>query len=148
MISIHKHYNVLLADDDNDDRKFFADALEELKVPCKLTDIPDCVELLAIISKESKPDIIFLDLNMPNLSGLECLQEIRQNKRFDDVPVAIYSTSSNRKDIVRSYNGGANMYVVKPNRFDEIVNILQNIFSTDLKNYLIVPPMEKFVVNQ
>ena len=139
-------FHVLLADDDHDDRKFFADALEKLDVPFKLSDFPACEELLSYINREITPDIIFLDLNMPYLNGYECLQEIRKNKKFDSIPIAIYTTSSNRKDIESTYDKGANIYVIKPNRFDEIVYLLQDIFSTDLKRHVETKSREEFVL--
>jgi CheY-like chemotaxis protein len=139
-------FHVLLADDDHDDRKFFADALGKLNVPFKLSDFRACEELLSHINEETTADIIFLDLNMPYLNGHECLQEIRKNKKYDAIPVAIYTTSSNRKDIDTTYDEGANIYVIKPNRFDEIVYLLQDIFSSDLKRYIHTKSREKFVL--
>jgi len=136
-------FHVLLADDDHD--KFFADALEKLNVLYKLSDFPACEELLNHINKENTADIIFLDLNMPYLNGHQCLREIRKNKKFDAIPVIIYTTSSNRKDIESTFEEGANMYIIKPNRFDEIVYLLQDIFSTDLKRYVYTKSMEKFL---
>ena len=141
-----KTLHVLLADDDRDDRKFFSDALEKLNIPFQLSDFPACEELLLHINKENTPDIIFLDLNMPYLNGHECLHEIRKNKKFDAIPVVIYTTSSNRKDIESTFEKGANIYIVKPNRFDEIVYLLQDIFSTDLKNYINIKSRENFVL--
>ena len=146
MSAIKQPYHVLLADDDHDDRKFFAEALGKLDLPHKLYDFPVCEDLLDEIKKEILVDIIFLDLNMPSLNGLECLREIRKNKKFDSTPVAIYTTSSNRKDIDTTFKEGANMYVIKPNRFDEIVNLLQGIFSADLKGYIHTKSMEKYVL--
>lgn len=142
----YQPYHVLLADDDHDDRKFFADALAKLNVPYKLSDFPACEELLYHINKENTADIIFLDLNMPNLNGHECLHEIRKNNKFDAVPVVIYTTSSNIKDIESTYDEGANIYVIKPNRFDEIVYLLKDIFSTDLKRFISAKSLEKFVL--
>ena len=145
-MNTNQPYHILLADDDHDDRKFFADALEKLNVPHKLSDFPVCEDLLNAITTENSPDIIFLDLNMPYLNGLQCLREIRKNKKFDTIPVVIYTTSGNRKDIERTFEEGANIYVIKPNRFNEIVNVLQDILSTDLKKYIHDKSMEGFVL--
>jgi len=139
-------YHVFLADDDHDDRKFFRDALAKLNISYKLSDFPACEELLYQINEGNTPDIIFLDLNMPNLNGHECLQEIRKNIKFDAIPVVIYTTSSNRKEIESTFDEGANIYVIKPNRFDEIVYMLRDIFSTDLKRFIYSKSREKFVL--
>ena len=145
-MNINRPLNVLLADDDHDDRKFFADALAKLNVPFKLSEFQFCKELLNEIKQKKPVDIIFLDLNMPFLNGHECLREIRKDKTFDSIPVVIYTTSGNRKDIESTFLAGANIYIIKPNTFDEIVFLLEDIFSNDLKKYVYSKDKENFVL--
>ena len=91
--------HILLADDDEDDRNFFNDAITDLKIANKLTLFKNGKELMDYLENPESilPDILFLDLNMPCKTGNECLKEIRLNPRFKDISIAIYSTSSSVK---------------------------------------------------
>lgn len=123
---------IILADDDEDDRIFFTDAFEELKIQTKVHMFKDGAELMDYLNKEDiqLPEIIFLDLNMPKKNGFECLTEIRSNARFKDVAVAIYSTSSSEQDIEKTFVTGANVYIKKPSDFNTLKKILSNVVTT------------------
>src|SRR6187402_3499713 len=92
--------NIILTDDDADDCSLFSEALREIYADISLTIINDGVSLMKKLDHTvpPPPEVIFLDLNMPLKNGLECLQEIRNTPKLSDIPVVIYSTSSN-KDI-------------------------------------------------
>jgi CheY-like chemotaxis protein len=123
--------HVLLADDDEDDRLFFREAFEEIKVKTKVTLVNDGVELMNHLTHNGHPlpHILFLDLNMPFKSGMECLLEIRQNEHLKDIPIAIYSTSSSEEDIEDTFVRGANVYIKKPNNFDTLKKILEEVIT-------------------
>lgn len=123
------HLNIMLADDDEDDRLFFEEAFEEVKIKTKITTFINGVELMNHLndSKNPLPDIIFLDLNMPRKSGLECLQEIRNSDRLKQLTVAIYSTSSSEKDIEDTFIQGANVYIKKPSDFNKLRKIISEV---------------------
>lgn len=106
--------NILLADDDEDDRSFFNDAIKELKMNNNLTIFKDGEELMDYMNNPDSviPHILFLDLNMPCKTGHDCLKEIRANPRFKDLSIAIYSTSSSEKDIEDTFIGGDRKSVV------------------------------------
>lgn len=76
------------------------------------------------------PHFIFLDLNMPGKSGIECLTEIRNIKKFDTIAIVIYSTSSYKIDFEETFRLGANRYVVKPNDFHSLKKTLEKAIST------------------
>ncbi|MDT7827794.1 response regulator [Pricia sp. S334] len=114
---------IVLVDDDEDDRLFFADALQEIDIATELTEFHNGQELLDCLHASDTaayPHLIFLDLNMPVMDGFECLREIRKNPELKDLVVAIYSTSSSEKDIEETFVHGANIYINKPNRFEEL----------------------------
>lgn len=121
--------NILLADDDEDDRTFFNDAIKELKMNNKLTIFKDGEELMDYMSDPDSPipHILFLDLNMPCKTGHDCLKEIRANPRFKDLSIAIYSTSSSEKDIEDTFIGGANVYIKKPSDFNKLKKVIKNV---------------------
>ena len=118
--------NILLAEDDNDDRFFFEKALKELSIPTHLTAVHDGEQLIDYLTKNSKqlPDIVFLDLSMPRKNGFECLTEIKENKIFKDIPVIVFSTSYTRdmnyeKNMIEMlFKFGAQDYIRKPDNFE------------------------------
>jgi CheY-like chemotaxis protein len=116
------HLHILLADDDEADRLLFRDAFKELKIKTVVDTVNDGVELMQYLAHHDSrlPDFLFLDLNMPRKNGLECLAEIRSNKAFKDVFIAIFSTSLSEKDMEETFLGGANVYIQKPGDFNEL----------------------------
>tara|TARA_R110002012_G_scaffold263456_1_gene446271 strand:+ start:102528 stop:102974 length:447 start_codon:yes stop_codon:yes gene_type:complete len=121
--------NVALADDDEDDRLVFKDAIDELKIKTKLSLFINGKELMdyLILPNIILPEIIFLDLNMPVKNGMQCLKEIRENSHLNGVSVAIYSTSSSEKDIEETFINGANVYINKPNKFCDLKSVIEKV---------------------
>ena len=125
----HDSILITLADDDEDDRLFFIDAFEELKINTIVNTVNNGRELLNFLNHPETilPNIIFLDLNMPILNGIESLKEIKLNDRFKDIVIAIYSTSSSDQDIEDTFIIGANIYIKKPSNFDSLKKILSEV---------------------
>ena len=123
--------HILLADDDEDDRLFFKDAIEEIKVKTIVRIVEDGVQLMDYLNKPeiSLPNVVFLDLNMPRKNGMECLKEIRSNHKLKDLSDVIYSTSASEEDIEATFVKGANVYIKKPNDFDELKRVLGQVLS-------------------
>ena len=123
--------HILLADDDEDDRLFFKDALDEVKVKTVVTTVNDGVELMNYLNKPDVrlPNVVFLDLNMPMKGGMECLKEIRSDSRLKGLSIAIYSTSASEEDIEETFVKGANIYIKKPNDFNELKRVLGEVVS-------------------
>lgn len=101
---------IIYAEDDEDDQEFFQVALKDSKLNAALTIVPDGHQLLMHLGT-NMPDIIFLDINMPVLNGIECLKKIREQDQFENVPVVILSTSSYQVDEL--FNKGANIFLSK-----------------------------------
>ncbi|WP_339889232.1 response regulator [uncultured Flavobacterium sp.] len=120
---------ITLADDDEDDRLFFTDAFDELKINTVVNTVKNGRELINFLDHPETvlPNIIFLDLNMPILNGIECLKEIKLNDRFKDIAIAIYSTSSSEADVENTFVLGANIYIKKPSNFNDLKKILSDV---------------------
>ncbi len=139
-------FRVVLADDDEDDRDLFEEAVVKLGTQVKLEVVNDGAELLKLLrSADSLPDIVFLDLNMPNKNGRESLTEIRSSPELKDLVVVIYSTSSSPKDVDETFEIGANLYVCKPSSFKGLKAMISEVIElswesrnpkTDKKNYV------------
>lgn len=125
----HDSLLITLADDDEDDRLFFTDAFEELKINTIVNTVNNGKELLNFLNHPETvlPNIIFLDLNMPILNGIDCLKEIKSNDKFNDIAIAIYSTSSSDQDIEETFVLGANIYIKKPSNFDDLKKTLSDV---------------------
>lgn len=123
--------NIILADDEDNDRLLFVDALKELKLKITIHTVNDGVELMEYLNNGNNilPQLIFLDLNMPRKNGLECLKEIKSNSKLNDIAIAIFSTSMSENDIEQTLMNGANVYINKPNSFDELKQALKKVIT-------------------
>jgi CheY-like chemotaxis protein len=142
-------YNLLLADDDEDDCDFFKEALDELTLPTNLVTVNDGVELmnyLDINSSDNLPNILFIDLNMPRKNGHECLKEIREIDTLKNLPVAIFSTSLDTEIVDLMYEKGATYYIRKPGDFSKLKKVIENALITASKNNFKQPIRANFVL--
>jgi len=126
------------ADDDEDDRLLFTDAVDELGLPVKVHQAADGQALLDILFHKAGqlPDIIFLDINMPGKNGFECLEELRAGGGpLSEVKVVMLSTSGTPENINRSFELGADLYAVKPSTFQGFKTLLQEVITLDWTNF-------------
>lgn len=141
--------HILLADDDEDDRMIFRDAINEVKVKTKITIVNDGVELMEYLheTEDELPHIVFLDLNMPRKGGIECLKEIRSDANLKDLSIAIYSTSASEEDIEDTFVKGANIYIKKPNDFSTLVKVLEEVITINWQYHTSDLNKENFVLS-
>ena len=126
-MSVH---SVFLIDDDTDDKEIFIAALEEVDPDVKCSTAANGREALEkIVTQQVKADLILLDLNMPLMNGKQFLTEIKKTSKVKDVPVIIYSTSTETKDVVDTIQMGAVFFLQKPNRFEDLSKALSGIIS-------------------
>jgi CheY-like chemotaxis protein len=127
---------VLVADDDEDDRKMTADALREARISNKLHFVTDGEELIDYLYHRGKyappahaprPDLLLLDLNMPRKDGREALREMKENPSFRSIPVLVLTTSKTEEDVERIYGLGANSFITKPVTFEGLVQAMKVI---------------------
>jgi CheY-like chemotaxis protein len=140
MKSYYKPLQIVLAEDDENDRMNFKEALAASKMETNITIVNDGVELMEYLEQEDVevPALLFLDLNMPRKNGMECLLEIRQIPKYRDMVIAIYSTSSSEKDIEQTFFSGANVYMKKPTDFAVLKEMLHKIVTS--VNVYSLPP--------
>jgi CheY-like chemotaxis protein len=106
----------LLIDDDKDDQEIFVLALEQIDRSFKCITADNAGAGLDMLSPDNAfiPDFIFLDLNMPRISGKQCLIRIKEMDHLRKVPVIIYSTSDGQRDIKETMALGAAEFITKP----------------------------------
>lgn len=124
---------LFIVDDDIDDQDLFIEAVNEVDTSIQCMSASSCEEALDLLKnkKVSLPDIIFLDLNMPRLNGKQCLAELKKQAHLRHIPVIIYSTSSERRDIEETTRLGAAHFLTKPNKFEELCKALSFVVSKD-----------------
>lgn len=117
---------VLLVDDDSNDEELAKIALEGTDIPHDLVIKRDGAEALKWLGDNFNtsgqahwPHLVVLDLKLPKVTGLEVLEKIRSDKVTKSLPVVIFTSSNEEKDLIRSYECGANAYIRKPIDFDE-----------------------------
>lgn len=127
---------ILMADDDPDDQLLVQDAFEEVHLNNQFAFVNDGIELMDYLHRRGDyadlagtplPGLILLDLNMPKKDGREALMEIKADPVLRTIPVVILTTSSAEEDILRTYDLGANSFIVKPVTFDKLVEIIRKV---------------------
>jgi two-component system response regulator len=135
-----RRFVILVADDDGDDFLLLKEALlaDPQTQPAlgEIRNVRNGEELMRYLLREGeyadprnspRPDLIFLDLNMPRKDGLSALREIRSDARLRHIPVNVFSVSNNIKDVLASYQNGANSFLTKPARYSDLVQMI-NVF--------------------
>ncbi len=119
---------ILMADDDSDDRFLFEEALMNIGTEVALVTANNGKQVIDLMPSTMKtPDLIFLDISMPLMDGWECLQYIKADEKFSEIPVIMYSTSDSKRDVDKSYELGATCFCTKPDNFKDLVDMLKVI---------------------
>ncbi|HKV39689.1 MAG TPA: response regulator [Blastocatellia bacterium] len=134
--------NILLVDDDPADVELTVAGLKDTKLWLHIDTVHDGAQAIAFLSREGayaeapKPDLILLDLNMPKMNGRQVLAKIKEDPDNKRIPVVILTTSSADKDILDTYELGANCYVTKPvdlDQFTAVVTAIEQFWFTIVK---------------
>ena len=120
---------IFFADDDQDDQELFINALQQIDESFTCITASNGEETLQKLLDTTcqLPEIIFLDLNMPKMNGKQCLIKIKENKTLRHIPVIMYSTTANKKEMEETNQLGAAFFFQKPNSFDELCYALEKI---------------------
>jgi CheY-like chemotaxis protein len=126
---------ILLAEDNPRDVELTLEAISGFKVVPKVEVVNDGVEAIEYLRCEGKYKgrkkiplaVILLDIKMPRMDGIEVLQTIRSDPSFRALPVVMFTSSREKADVRRSYDLGANAYVVKPVNYKEFIRTIKNI---------------------
>lgn len=125
--------SIYLAEDSEDDALFFMHAARKANSDLKFNIFDDGIKLLQYM--QQNPDIsntlLLLDINMPGMSGFECLKHIRASFQWQVLPVIMYSTSASKADIIKSIELGANLYIRKPEHLSTLTEIIKSLLLLD-----------------
>lgn len=121
-----KLLNILFVEDDAIEVMMFNRVIQKIGINHKLIEANNGENALKILNaKEIIPDIILLDLNMPKLNGIEFLKIIKNNEVLKQVPIIIFTTSNNHRDISDCYKIGIAGYIIKPLKYDDYTVLVQ-----------------------
>ena len=120
---------ILLVDDDSDDRELFREAISSAATELIFKEAEDGTEAFRMLkdSHENLPEVIFLDINLPIISGWECLTKLKSDDVFKNIPVIIYSTSSHDRDRKIANDLGALSFVTKPHTYTDLIALIKKI---------------------
>jgi CheY-like chemotaxis protein len=121
---------IFYADDDAEDREIFCEAIQQINPAIKILLSKDGQEALEILSaQEHLPDFIFLDINMPRMNGVECMAKLKSDVHLKNIPVIIYSTTTNSGEVQKLLMLGAEEFMPKVNSFDKLKESLRNVLT-------------------
>jgi CheY-like chemotaxis protein len=127
---MNKITSCFLVEDDLDDQEIFLMCLRKISPDVVFRVANDGEEAIELLHTESgyTPDIIFIDVNMPRMNGVECLRQIKQMERMNDTRVFMYSTTSEQSVLARTKELGADEFIVKPTKTNDLKEKLSKIF--------------------
>jgi two-component system, response regulator len=122
---------VLVAEDDLGDRALLQEAFQACGASVDLRFVTNGEELLGYLyrrppwEKVERPDLVLLDLNMPQMGGLDALRRVKAHPDLRSIPGVVLTTSRAEEDIADAYAQGASIYIVKPGSLDELVGVVR-----------------------
>lgn len=126
-------FQILLVEDDPGDVELAKMALAQGAFPCHVTVAVNGKDAMAVLRQQPPragcpvPDLVLLDLNMPQMDGREVLREIRGDPALATIPVVVLTTSEAERDVVASYDLGASGFVTKPVDVDELFKLIEAV---------------------
>lgn len=139
-------HSVLMAEDDDDDFELFSDVIRDLSLKVHLARAENGDVLMKILHQQV-PDMLVLDILMPCKNGKDCLHEIRSHKRFDNLPIIVYTSLRDFETIEFCFRKGTNLFVYKPHSYAELVQAVERLFSMNWKSMRYYPTRSNFVLN-
>ncbi len=119
---------VLFIEDDMIESMKMQRAISKLQYKHTLIEAKNGEEALEILNQGDLPDIIFLDLNMPRMSGIEFLGILKADERLKYLPTVILTTSENRTDLLECFKIGIAGYVIKPLKYEDYESKIKKVF--------------------
>jgi len=126
---------VFLVDDDYEDHEIFKMALDKVDSSFEFTTAENGVVALERFKEENlRPDVIFLDVNMPRMNGKDCIRALRKMEHLKNTPMILYSTHDGQKEVDEAKEAGATDFMTKPASIPEFSKALQTIINKYVKS--------------
>ena len=136
LASKHRHQtsHIIMVDDDPEDVLLVEIALKRTELPVNFHALSSADDLLSLLDDAQnratmlEQCVVLLDLNMPKMDGRKCLSILRQDKRLNNLPIVVYSTSDTYDDVTKSYDQGADAHLCKPDDLDELEKMMAMLY--------------------
>jgi len=125
--------HILLAEDDDNDVRITRRAIKKGQLDATISVVRDGQEALDMLFRRppyedaARPDLVFLDINLPKINGVEVLRTVKRDPVLQSVPVLMLTTSARQEDVSTAYALGANTYICKPIRFARFVDVIRDV---------------------
>jgi len=125
---------ILLIDDDQEEADIFKDAVKEADHDAIFHYVNNCVKAIKQLKERILPipNLIFIDINMPFMNGLDCLKELKGTEGLRRIPIVIYSTSERPDDAQAAIHLGAMAFLTKPNKYSDLLKKLKDLIHSVL----------------
>ena len=133
---MNKKGPIIFIEDDLDDQEILADVLKELRCENEVIFFSEGEKALEyLLATKTKPFIIFSDINMPNLSGVELRDKVRENKNLEilSIPYLFFSTTAEQKHVIEAYSKSIQGFFIKPSDYNEIKEVMKTIIEYWIK---------------
>lgn len=122
--------NILIVDDDSEDCEFFTMEVEQIYPEINVSAFSSSWELFLHL-KQNIPDLLFVDAFIQQESGIASILEIRENSKFQQLPIIMYTGSYELKNVANAFAAGASAYIVKPHTLQEVKSVLETTLQQD-----------------
>lgn len=125
--------NIVLAEKDAEYQQIFQEALEEVSIPATLTIVNDGKELMDKLksAQSLSYNLVVLDMNIPKKSGIQCLKEIRKDNKWNNTFSVVLTSDKNKNQVERAYLAGANLFVTKPDSYNDYIETVKKILTSE-----------------
>jgi CheY-like chemotaxis protein len=126
--------NIVIIDDDDDDSDLLREAIQQVRPDANCFIVQSGSEAMESLThnKIPLPDLIFLDLNMPRINGVQCLRQLKGHPELSSVPVAIYTSSKSSEERAETLKLGATYFFTKPSSFRGMCGIITDLFAKEI----------------
>ncbi len=123
---------ILLIEDNPGDVRLMREALREVSAPHRLSVAEtggQALDMLrgALAAEAPRPDLVLLDLNLPDMHGLEVLKQVKSDPALRRLPVVVFSSSEKREEVAEAYNLNANSYIAKPVELADFIRVVKGV---------------------
>jgi len=131
-------YDIAIVEDNPNDAELMVRTLKKGNVTKNMIVLEDgeqalnfifCKKQFADRDPSKQPKVLFLDLKLPKVNGLEVLEQMKANDETKKIPIIIMTSSKENSDIKKAYKLGVNSYIVKPVEFNKYTDVINNVGS-------------------
>lgn len=128
-MTTQKPMQIALVDDDPDEQDFFQIALDVLGIDCEFHFFERADDFFSYVNSDDAklPDIVFVDMSMPQISGRKMIEQLREDEKFDNIQAVIYTAHIGEKDKEAMMSLGTFEFFIKPTEFAELTEMLKGM---------------------